>query len=432
MHRKYRKILSILLVVSVAAGLSGCTTYDNFKNAYFPSGSQVAKEKTIKIGIYEPKSGKYKSQGEEEIAGIELAHEIYPEVLGKKIELVYADNKSNIYDAETAIKELLKSSPSVVLGSYGETLSLVASDYLKGTNTPGITISSTNPLITVNSDYYFSATYSETREGDALAEFAYESQKKDVTAAIKIDGDDSYTATIKRFSNRIKKLTGKSSSYAGAISLPKDSNDFSEAIEQLRSSGAKAVFLAVPPVTAESFISQCIDNNLTHVLFLGTRECKDEKLLELVKKNPKINIGYCAEYPKNTSSELSDEFMSAYKAKYGMDAEPSGKTAAAFDAYVLAVNAIRDAYNYVIDYELDDVLKETKSEGQAQAVRGIWQQTVNDGIPNGILVKEALKNVEDFNGASGMINFAGDNETTKTISINHISGGREMPVYVVE
>ena len=172
MRKGLRKVLCLALAVSLMTGLAGCTTFNNFKNAFF-SGGKTASERTIKIGIYEPMSGQYKEQGKEEIAGIELAHKLYPSVLGKKIELVYADNKSNMYDGETAIQELLSGSPSVVLGSYGETLTLAASDYIKATNTPAITISSTNPLITVNNPYYFSAAYTETRQGDAFAEFAF-------------------------------------------------------------------------------------------------------------------------------------------------------------------------------------------------------------------------------------------------------------------
>lgn len=122
--------------------------------------------------------------------GIELAHDLYPTVCGKKVELVYGDNKSDIYTGETVIQELISAnSPSVILGSYGETLTLIAGKYAKASNIPAITISSTNPLITTNNDYYFSATYSETRQGDALADFAYTSQKKIVAAAVKNEDD---------------------------------------------------------------------------------------------------------------------------------------------------------------------------------------------------------------------------------------------------
>lgn len=109
------------MTVSLAAGLCACTTYNNFKNAFFDDGKE-AQERTIKIGVFEPLSGKNKTEGNEELMGIELAHDLYPTVCGKKVELVYGDNKSDIYTGETVIQELISAnSPSVILGSYGET-----------------------------------------------------------------------------------------------------------------------------------------------------------------------------------------------------------------------------------------------------------------------------------------------------------------------
>ena len=75
MRKGLRKVLCLALVVSLMTGLTGCTTFNNFKNAFFSDG-KTASERTIKIGIYEPMSGQYKEQGKEEIAGIELAHKL--------------------------------------------------------------------------------------------------------------------------------------------------------------------------------------------------------------------------------------------------------------------------------------------------------------------------------------------------------------------
>ena len=132
MNKCRKRILSLVLVVCLTAGLTGCTTYTNFKNAFFGTDT-VAKEKTIKIGVFEPTSGSMKTQGKEEVMGIELAHDLYPTACGKTVELVYADNKSDMYEAEAAIQELISSSsPSMILGSYGETLSLIAGKYRSG------------------------------------------------------------------------------------------------------------------------------------------------------------------------------------------------------------------------------------------------------------------------------------------------------------
>ena len=53
--------MCLVLVLSMVTGLTGCTTFNNFKNAFF-SENQIAKEKTIKIGIYEPLTGEDKTQ----------------------------------------------------------------------------------------------------------------------------------------------------------------------------------------------------------------------------------------------------------------------------------------------------------------------------------------------------------------------------------
>ena len=142
-----KKITAVICLVLSVSLLAGCTTFNNFKNAFFGADSEDAapSERTIKIGVFEPLTGENKEQGNLELMGIQLANEMYPEVLGKKVELIVADNQSDIYVAETVVQELVSQQPSVVLGSYGETLTLIAGDAVKANNIPAIAITSTNP-----------------------------------------------------------------------------------------------------------------------------------------------------------------------------------------------------------------------------------------------------------------------------------------------
>ena len=75
MRKHIKRAVSCLLVLAMVGCLTGCTTYNNFKAAFFP-GDKVAQEKTIKIGIYEATSGKLSDQGKQEVMGIELANEL--------------------------------------------------------------------------------------------------------------------------------------------------------------------------------------------------------------------------------------------------------------------------------------------------------------------------------------------------------------------
>ena len=432
MNKCRKRILSLVLVVCLTAGLTGCTTYTNFKNAFFGTDT-VAKEKTIKIGVFEPTSGSMKTQGKEEVMGIELAHDLYPTACDKTVELVYADNKSDMYEAEAAIQELISSSsPSMILGSYGETLSLIAGKYIEAANIPSITISSTNPLITANNPYYFSATYSEARQGDALADFAYLSQNKDMVATVKLENDDTATATIKRFTNRMKKLTENNRCVVGSFTLSTTSADYTETIEKIRESGATAVFLAVPPTVAKEFLTQAQEQKLPYMLFLGTRAWGDKDFLEFVKANKQLHIGYPAEQATNNETAMSQKFMEAFRTKYGEDAELSQRTVVAFDAYLLAVTAMDRAMQTVRDTDPDTIAQNSTTDAEARAKKEAWQVAREAGIPSGTQIKDALNGIDNFEGASGVINYKGKNEATKSVSISHIANGTELPAYVSE
>ena len=58
------------------------------------------KEDVIKIGVFEPITGANAAGGQLEVEGVKLANKLYPEVLGRKVELVVADNKSDKVEAD--------------------------------------------------------------------------------------------------------------------------------------------------------------------------------------------------------------------------------------------------------------------------------------------------------------------------------------------
>ncbi|MDE8735272.1 branched-chain amino acid ABC transporter substrate-binding protein, partial [Eubacteriales bacterium DFI.9.88] len=84
---KAKKIMAGILAAGVfSLSLAGCTTFNNFKEAFI--NKNASSDDTIRIGVYEPMSGADKEQGELEVRRIELAHDLYPNVLGKQVELV--------------------------------------------------------------------------------------------------------------------------------------------------------------------------------------------------------------------------------------------------------------------------------------------------------------------------------------------------------
>lgn len=425
------RIVCGAMILAMLFSMTSCTTYRNFKAAFF-ADEEVAQNKTIKIGIYESQSGQNSSQGKEEVKGIELAHELYPTVLGMDVELIYADNQSDMYVAETVIQELLSQKPSVVLGSCGETVTLVASDYVKVANVPAITISATNPLITANNDFYFSATYTETRQGDALAEFAYTGCGNDLVATVKMNNDDAATETIKRFTNKMKKLTGNTQCVVGSYVLPSDSTDYSSIIEKIHASGAKSVFLALPITAAEEFLTQVEKAGIYGVQWLGGRAWSDEKFLEFLKTQPHLEVAYASDYGKEVTGQLSAQFISEYQKRYGVDVTPNESAAVAFDAYLLAIKAIEEAQAVVMETTEEDLAEQYETEAVRMAAIEELQTAQKNGVPSGRHIKAALCGIENFEGASGTISFNGTNEAMKTITIHQYRGGEEIQHYHVD
>lgn len=172
MNKGKRTIAFILIAVVTVVSLTGCTTFDNFRKAFLNKNPH--NDAQITIGIYEPMTGEDKKAGEAEIKGIELANKLYPDVNGARIELIYADNKSDINAAETAMADLMKKSPTAVLGSYGNIYSLIAGSYLEVSETPGIAITNTNPLVTKNNPYYFRVSPVDTYQAIAMARYVIE------------------------------------------------------------------------------------------------------------------------------------------------------------------------------------------------------------------------------------------------------------------
>ena len=104
--KKLALLVTVVLIFTVM--VTGCK-----KKA--PELSEVS---VIKIGVFEPMTGANASGGELEVEGIKLANELFPTVLGKKIELVIADNKSDKVEAANAAERLVnKEQVSAIIGS---------------------------------------------------------------------------------------------------------------------------------------------------------------------------------------------------------------------------------------------------------------------------------------------------------------------------
>ena len=136
-----KKLLAIVLAAAaLCLCLAGC------------GGTSAGGEKVVKIGIFEPASGANGAGGKQETLGIEYAQSVQPtvEINGEtyKVELVEVDNQSADDKAVTAAADLVNKGVSVVLGSYGSSVSIAASPTFKEANIPAIGVTCTYAHVT--------------------------------------------------------------------------------------------------------------------------------------------------------------------------------------------------------------------------------------------------------------------------------------------
>ena len=398
--RKLRNIAVAAVLVFAVMAMTGCTTYNNFKAAFFEETG--LKPDVIKIGVLEPQTGNDSKMGNEEIRGIELAHKLKPNVLNKDIELIYADTQSSIYATETAVADLISKNPAVVLGSYGDTVTLIASQQLGEAKIPAIAVTPTNPLITTNNPYYFRVSFTDASQGKVLANYVVDKLELKKAAVIRMERDDTTEDLVSKFKVRMRRLTKNEDCIPLTIDVASDTKDYTEILQQVKDSKVKAVFMPVNMTVAQAILEQADKLGMEDVTFIGTKDWHTNEFLAFANKHPKLSISLASDFvaPAEESKDkdvettsVYDEFVAAYKEEY-MGAEPTETAALAFDAYMIAVKAIEE----------------------------------NEGIEAESL-REAILEDTDYDGASGQITFDEVGEPKKPINVDIVKDGKYVSVF---
>lgn len=395
---KIRKIAAVAVTaVLTVTMLTGCTTFNNFKEAFLQQ--KKSSDVTIQIGIYEPMSGADSDAAKAEVKGIELAHEVYPNIGGKIVELVYSDNSSDIDAAETAINNLISKKPDIILGSYGSVYSMIAGKPVNDAKIPAIAITNDNPLVTKNYPYYFRVCYVDSNQGDLLAKYVLE-QKQETTAGVLIpNNDDVAMAMATTFVDRIEAETENEDAITAYETYKPGQKDFTKPLKAIQESGVKSVLLPGDSVDSANIINQAADLGMD-VMFLGSTDWSSKEFRsELSSSVSKEHLAFVNFFTADdTINQESEKFLEAYHEKYGKDKEPEDSVALGYDAYLIAINAVNDAGN----------------------------------DPSGNDIRKVLASAKEFQGASGNITFNTEGDPLRSAQISTWEGKKIVSTYTVE
>lgn len=380
LRKKYFTLIALLLIAALA--LAGCGGGGEEKK-------EAAKEPAsdvIKIGVFEPLTGTNAAGGEMTVEGIKLANQLFPEVNGKKVELVIVDNKSEKQEAANAVERLVsKDKVNVIIGSYGSSLSMAGGPIAKEAGIPVIGCSPTNPAVTLGNDFYFRVCFIDPFQGTVMANYAYEKLGAK-TAAIIQDVQQDYSVGLNNyFEKAFKKLAGENA-IVEKVNYNTGDKDFSSQLTTIKAKNPDVIFAPGNFLESGILVEKARELGITAPI-LGGDTWEAEEFLSRVKTTKDIYFSthFDSDHPV---TEMSTKFMDEYKKAYP-DKQVNAFGALGFDAYILALDAITKA-----------------GSAEPQAIR------------------DALAATKDFQGATGLITLDANGDATKTAIIKKVVDGK--------
>ena len=331
-----KKILAITTaVVGVAmmgALFTGCS-------------SSKGNDKEIKVGANFEVTGGVANYGNQALKGIKLAIKQANEnggVLGKQINLIVADNKSEASEAANAATKLIsQDGVKVLLGPATTSNMLAASQIATDNKIPAITPTATNPKITVENGqvkpYIFRSCFIDPLQGEVMADFATKTLNVK-TAAIYVDSSSDYSKGLAEVF--AKKFAEAGGTIVAQESFLQKDQDFKSTLTKLKASNPEVIFIPAYYEEVGKIVKQARELGINAKL-LGADGWDDSKLVDIAGAQPLNDTYFCSHYSEQDNDANVKDFIAAYKAEYGE--EPNVFAALGYDAGKMLVDAIKRA-----------------------------------------------------------------------------------------
>lgn len=382
-----KKVLLVFMSMVLVLGmLSGCKS----ASANVGENSNQGSSDTIKVGLNYELSGGVATYGQSLVAGIELGlEEINKEgVLGKQIETVKVDNKSDDTEAANVSAKLATRDKVVaLLGPATSGNTKAASPAAMQNKIPLISGSATDDGVTVDSngkvrEYIFKTCFNDSFQGVMMAEFAY-GDLNSKNAAILADSTSDYAKGLsKSFKETFEKLGGQ---VMTEEAYQAKDTDFKAVLTNIKGQNPDVLFVPGYYEEVGLIVRQARELGL-NVPILGGDGYESPKLVEIAGKEALNKVYYSSHYSPLDDTEEVVRFKENFKAKYGN--EP--------DAF--------NALGYDMAYFLKDALTRA-------------------GEANSEKLKEALATTKDFKGVTGTLSIDEKHNPVKSVTIIEVKDG---------
>ena len=343
-----KKSLAIILVcMMLVCMFVGCGQKATTESPAASTDTAATGDKVVKIGVFEPASGDNGAGGKQEALGAQYANTVQPtvEIGGETytVELVSADNQSSTDKAPSAAATLVSAGVSVVLGSYGSSVCIAASDTFKNAGIPAIGITCTNPQVTEGNTHYFRICFLDPFQGTVLANFANETFKAKTAYCLAKLGDDYSVGLCNYFKEAFEALGGT----VVYETFPEGNSDFTSYITNAKNANAEVFFAPVSTEAAALIIDQASSQGMTMPILAG--DTWDSNVILNAAKGKDVKIYVTTFYQEGGAPEFDAGFKAWLESDATALASNNGDTTIAavsamgYDAYFVALEALKAA-----------------------------------------------------------------------------------------
>ena len=385
---KTKKIIALVLVACMALALCACGG----------SSDKDSKEKVVKIGVYEPQSGKNGAGGKQEILGMQYANLKTPtvEIGGEtyKVELVYADNESDDAKAVTAATDLISAGCAVILGSYGSSVAIAAAEAFNSAGVAAIGVTCTNPQVTEGNDSYFRICFLDPFQGTVHANFASEQFGAKTAYCLGELGNDYDQGLINYFTQAAEALGMK----VVKGDFPENNSDFTSYLTTAKNEGADVIFAPCSIQYAQLIVEQAAAQGID-IPLLGPDTWDSNQILGAAQGKD-IEIFVSTFYAEGADPD----FEAGFKAWLNENSEAltnnggndliSAVSVMGYDAYHVALEAMKKAGSV----DKADILAAVPGVTYTGVSGAIAFDEIGDAIRDSAFIKKANteNNVWDF------------------------------------
>ncbi len=379
-----KKLILLLALVLVMGSFAACGGSDDSGDA-----------DVIKIGVNYELTGEVATYGNDSKDGIEMAiEEINADggVLGKKIELVTKDNKSDPAEA-TLLAEGLFTEDKVIAG-LGPATSGDFSAVIQSATTHGIPVISSSATaddeITTDKDgkvreFVFRTCFTDSYQGKTMAVYAMDKLNAKKAVILKDTSSDYGKGLADNFRAVVEKAGGEIVAEEGYMNTDKD---FNAVLTSIKNKEFDVMFVPGYYQQAGLIIKQARELGID-VPILGADGFDSPELVGLAGADAASDIYFSNHYSSLDTDPKVKEFIAAFNEKF--DKDPSAFNAMGYDLGMYIADAIERA-----------------GEASPEAVT------------------KALASTEEFVGVTGAFSVDADHNVVKDVVVIKMDGGKQV------